>query len=101
MRLIAWRAATRWRLTIASNRKSVPRARRRILRQGDMLAEGGFQAFDRARFIAAACTAADADSADHLAIHHDRNAARIREETKLIQLSRHAFRIIPQLRRSD
>jgi hypothetical protein len=50
-------------------------ARGRILRQRNVIAKGGLQAFDGAILIAAACAPADADGTDHLAVDNDREAA--------------------------
>src|SRR4029077_2613916 len=46
----------------------------RINRQSDVFAECGLQTLDGAILIPAACSAADADGADHLSVDNDRNA---------------------------
>ena len=56
--------------------QSLSRSRRgRILRQRNVIAECGLQAFDGAILIAAARAAPDADRADHLAVNNDREAS--------------------------
>src|SRR5215472_13985688 len=66
-----------------------------------MLAEGRFESFDGALLVAAARATANTDGADHLPVHYDRNAARVREETEETDLPRNALGIVLELHAAD
>src|SRR5215472_365577 len=72
-----------------------------IHRQSDVITESCLQPLDSASLIAASRAAANADGTNHLAINHDRNAARICEEVEESDLSRSAIRIVLELHRPD
>src|SRR5580700_6565786 len=72
--------------------------RRRIHRQRNVVAKRRLQPLNRAILIAAARAASHAYRPDHLPVHHDRDAARIREEIKVCGLPRGARRIVLELR---
>src|ERR1700686_1900184 len=73
--------------------------RGRIDWQRNVLPECRLQTLDGAILIAAAArAAADADGADHLPVHNDRDAARVGEEIEICGLPRDAVRIVLELR---